>query len=74
MPVLFMARFWKCYHYTWLYSKIILMYDMCALVEAKGFKMMTMEMLGSSFVSVVHDKLLEMSSFDLAIFKDHSDV
>ena len=71
MPVLFMARFWKCYHYTWLYSKIILMYDMCALVQAKGFKMMTMEMLGSSFVSVVHDKLLEMSSFDLALFKGH---
>ena len=47
------------------------MYDMCALVQAKGFKMMTMEMLGSSFVSVVHDKLLEMSSFDLALFKGH---
>ena len=47
------------------------MCDMCALVEAKGFKMMTMEMLGSSFVSVVHDKLLEMSSFDLALFKGH---
>ena len=47
------------------------MYDMCALVQAKGFKMMTMEMLGSSSVSVVHDKFLEMSSFDLALFKGH---
>ena len=47
------------------------MYDMCALVEAKGFKMMTMEMLGSFSVSVVHDKLLEMSSFDFALFKGH---
>ena len=54
--------------------KIILMYDMCALVEAKGFKMMTMEMFGSSFVSVVHDRVLEMSSFYLALFKDHFDV
>ena len=71
MPVLFMIRFSKCHDFTWLYSRIILMYDMCALVQAKGFKMMTMEMLGSSFVSVVHDKLLEMSSFDLALFKGH---
>ena len=46
------------------------MYDMCAVVQAKGFKMMTMEMM-TSFVSVVHDKLLEMSSFDLALFKGH---
>ena len=30
-----------------------------------------MEMLGSSSVSVVHDKFLEMSSFDLALFKGH---
>ena len=44
---------------------------MCALVEAKGFKMITMEMFGSSFVSVVHDRVLEMSSFDLALFKGH---
>ena len=50
------------------------MYDMCALVQAKGFKMMTMEMFGSSFVSVVHDRVLEMSSFYLALFKDHFDV
>ena len=71
MQVLFIIRFWKCHLYTRLYSKTILMYDMCALVEAKGFKMMTMEMFGSSFVSVVHDKLLEMSSFDLALFKGH---
>ena len=47
------------------------MFDMFSLVEAKGFKMMTMEMMGSSYVSVVHDKLLEMSSFDLALFKGH---
>ena len=37
------------------------MYDMCALVQAKGFKIMTMEMFGSSFVSVVHVKVQEMS-------------
>ena len=61
LSVLFMISFWKCHDFTLLYSRIILMYDMCALVQAKGFKMMTMEMFGSSFVSVVHDKLLEMS-------------
>ena len=71
LSVLFMIRFCKCHDFTWLYSRIILLCDKCALVEAKGFKMMTMEMLGSSFVSVVHDKLLEMSSFDLALFKGH---
>ena len=58
LPVLFMIRLWKHHHYIWLYSRIILMYDVCALVEAKEFKMMTMEMFGSSFVSVVHDKVL----------------
>ena len=47
------------------------MYDMCALVEAKGIQVMAMEMFGSFFASVVHDKLLEMSSFDLALFKGH---
>ena len=46
------------------------MCDMCALVEVKGFKMMTRK-IRASFVSVVHDKLLEMSSFDLALFKGH---
>ena len=50
------------------------MFDMFSLVEAKGFKMMTMEMMGSSFVSVVHDRVLEMSSFYFALFKDHFDV
>ena len=62
IPVLFMIRFSKCHDFTWLYSRIILMYDMCALVEAKGFQMMAMEMFGSFFASVVRDKVLEMSS------------
>ena len=47
------------------------MYDMCALVEAKGFKMMTRGMFKSFYASAVHDKFLEMSSFDLALFKGH---
>ena len=28
MPVLFMIGVWKCHHHIWLYSRIILMYDM----------------------------------------------
>ena len=47
------------------------MCDMCALVKAKGFQMMAREMFGSFFISFVHDKVLEMSPFDLALFKSH---
>ena len=43
----------------------------CALVQAKGFQIMATEMFGSFFTSVVHDKVLEMSPFDLALFKGH---
>ena len=37
------------------------MYDMCALVEAKGFQMLAMGMFKSFYASVVHDKVQEMS-------------
>ena len=37
--------------------------------EAKGFQMMAIEMFGSFFTSFVHDKVLKMSPFDLALFK-----
>ena len=50
------------------------MYDMCALVEAKGIQVMAMEMFGSFFASVVHDKVMETSSLYLALFKDHFDL
>ena len=44
------------------------------MVEAKGIQMMAMEMFGSFFASVVHDKVMETSSLYLALFKDHFDV
>ena len=43
-------------------------------LEAKGIQMMAMEMFGSFFASVVHDKVMETSSLYLALFKDHFDV
>ena len=50
------------------------MYDMCALVEAKGFQMLVMGMFKSFYASFVHDKVLEMSSFYFALFMDHFDL
>ena len=47
---------------------------MCALVEAKGIQMMAMEMFGSFFARVIHDKVMETSSLHLALFKDYFDV
>ena len=45
------------------------MYDMCALVEAKGFQMLAMGMFKSFYASVVHGKVLEMFSLYLALHK-----
>ena len=45
----------------WLYLLIIFLYDMCALVEAKGFQMLAMGMFKSFYASVVYDKVQQMS-------------
>ena len=50
------------------------MYDNCALVEAEVIQMMAIQMFGSFFASVVHDKVMETSSVNLALFMDHFDV
>ena len=50
------------------------MFDICALVEAEVIQIMAIQMFGSFFVSVVHDKVMETSYFNLALFKDHFDV
>ena len=49
------------------------MSDMCALVEAKVIRLLLL-MLESFFASVVHYKVLEISSLCLALHKDHFDV